>query len=69
MRQAFLALAATTAALALAGCAGFPGFGGPSAVATLAPTTGNITAGTVKFTQQTGKVLVSGEVRGLKPNA
>lgn len=67
MRQAFLALAASTAVLA--GCAGLPGFGGPSAVATLTPTTGNTTAGTVKFTQQGGKVLVSGEIRGLKPNA
>jgi Cu-Zn family superoxide dismutase len=53
-------------AAALAGCA-TPG--GPAATATLAPTTGNSTTGTVRFAQQGGKVLVSGEVRGLRPNA
>ena len=53
-------------AAALAGCAAFQG---PKATATLAPTTGNSASGTVRF-EQTGKnVLVSGEVRGLKPNA
>jgi Cu-Zn family superoxide dismutase len=38
-------------------------------VATLAPTAGSTTTGTVQFTQRGNRVLVSGEVRGLKPNA
>ena len=59
--------AASLAALLLAGCASAPA--GPAAVATLAPTTGNATAGQVRFAPRGGKVLVSGEVRGLKPNA
>ena len=42
---------------------------GPGAVASLNPTTGNNTRGSVSFVQSGGKVLVSGEVRGLKPNA
>lgn len=43
--------------------------GGPNATATLAPTTGNTAAGTVRFAQRGDKVLVSGEIRGLRPNA
>lgn len=54
------------AAIAAVGCA-TPS--GPRATAMLAPTTGNTTSGTVQFVQSGGKVLVSGEVRGLKPNA
>ena len=50
----------------LAGCASVPG---PSATASLQPTTGNATSGTVKFVQSGDRVTVSGEVRGLKPNA
>lgn len=42
---------------------------GPTASAQLQPTRGNATSGDVRFTQQGDKVLVSGEVRGLKPNA
>ena len=42
---------------------------GPRAVATLAPTAGNTATGTVEFVQSGSKVVVSGEVRGLKPNA
>ena len=61
------------AAAALAGCANMPGFGSggnaASATATLAPTRGNTTAGTVRFTQHGDRVLVVGEVRGLKPNS
>lgn len=62
-----LTLAAAAAGLLLAGCASMRS--GPAAVATLSPTTGNSTAGNVRFVQQGGKVLVSGEIRGLKPNA
>lgn len=42
---------------------------GPAAVAGLQPTRGNSTSGEVRFAQQGDKVRVSGEVRGLKPNA
>jgi Cu-Zn family superoxide dismutase len=61
------ALSLAAAAL-LAACAS-PAPSGPTAVANLAPTNGNATAGQVRFVQDGGKVLVSGEVRGLKPNA
>jgi len=42
---------------------------GPTASAQLQPTRGNATSGEVRFDQQGDKVIVSGEVRGLKPNA
>ncbi|MDP1886035.1 superoxide dismutase family protein, partial [Polaromonas sp.] len=64
MKTAFLVL--TTAAL-LGACASTPG--GPRANAQLQPTTGNTTSGSVSFVQKGNKVLVSGEIRGLKPNA
>lgn len=77
MKQTLALLA--LAALAVAGCA-TPGAGPapsaraahgaqPTAVATLAPTAGNATSGTVRFVQNGGRVLVSGEVRGLRPNS
>ncbi|RYF43240.1 MAG: superoxide dismutase family protein [Comamonadaceae bacterium] len=53
-------------AAVLAGCA-TPS--GPRATATLAPTAGNTASGTVQFVQRGNMVLVSGEIRGLKPNA
>jgi Cu-Zn family superoxide dismutase len=56
----------TTAAL-LGACASTPG--GPRATAQLQPTTGNTASGSVSFVQKGNKVLVSGEIRGLKPNA
>jgi Cu-Zn family superoxide dismutase len=55
------------AAATLAGCAVFSP--GPRATANLTPTTGNTTAGSLQFVQKDGKVLVNGEIRGLKPNA
>jgi len=66
MRLALSLLATAAATLALAGCAAVQG---PVATAQLLPTTGNTAAGTVQFAQAGGKVTVSGEVRGLKPNA
>ena len=66
-RQLSLIALAGLAALA-EGCAGLP-LGGPRASAVLRPTTGNDAAGTVHFVQSGSKVLVQGEVRGLKPNA
>lgn len=62
-----ISLLAATAVLALAGCASVST--GPSAVATLAPTTGNTTTGTVRFTQAGDRVRVRGEIRGLRPGA
>src|SRR5436309_5544597 len=41
---------------------------GPTAVATLTPTTGNSAAGTVTFQQHGDHVMVVGKVSGLKPN-
>lgn len=43
--------------------------GGPAATAPLQPTRGNAASGEVRFVQRGDKVLVSGEVRGLKPYA
>lgn len=63
--KTILLLAACAAALA--GCAALRG--GPAATATLAPTTGNTTAGTVRFTQRGDRVLVSGTIQGLRPHA
>ena len=40
---------------------------GPAAVATLEPTKGNSTAGTVTFTQKGNKVTVAAKVTGLAP--
>jgi len=52
-----------------AGCAAMGGTPGQKAVATLAPTKGNSAGGTVSFEQRGSKVLVSGTVSGLKPDA
>jgi Cu-Zn family superoxide dismutase len=56
-----------TAAVLMSACASTPT--GPSASAQLIPTRGNTAAGEVKFVQQGDKVMVSGEIRGLKANA
>lgn len=53
--------------VALAGCAGTMQGKSPQAQATLQPTTGNETAGTVTFTQNGDKVLVEATLTGLKP--
>jgi Cu-Zn family superoxide dismutase len=66
MRNPILCLA--TAGL-VAGCAGMGGTAGPKALANLAATKGNSATGTVSFEQRGDKVLVSGTVTGLKPNA
>lgn len=55
------------AAVALVGCASHQS--GPRATAQLEPTRGNTTSGTVTFVQTGDGVKVSGEVRGLKPDA
>jgi Cu-Zn family superoxide dismutase len=60
---AFLAGCASTATPPRAAASG------PRATAALQPTTGNAVTGTVQFVQAGGQVRVSGEVRGLKPNA
>ena len=66
MKNTHLALAAA-ACLALAACSSMSP--GPRATATLQPTTGNSASGTVRFAQSGSTVQVTGEVRGLKPNA
>ena len=53
--------------LLLVACAS--GMSGPRAVAELQPTKGNTTSGSVSFVQNAGLVRVSGEIRGIKPNA
>lgn len=58
-------LLAAAASLLLAACATPVG---PAATATLSPTTGNSTTGSVRFVQRGNLVEVSGEVRGLRPN-
>ncbi|HZY20218.1 MAG TPA: superoxide dismutase family protein [Ramlibacter sp.] len=63
-----LPLVAATTALVLAGCAGLSS-PGPAATAELQPTRGSTASGQVRFAQAGDKVRVSGEVRGLKPNA
>jgi Cu-Zn family superoxide dismutase len=61
---------AATAALLLAACAQTPAAGGgAAAVAEMKPTAGNAVAGTVRFEQSAGKVIVSASISGLKPNA
>jgi Cu-Zn family superoxide dismutase len=62
-----LVLAAGTALL-LAGCA-MPRHAAPAATATLAPTVGNTTSGTVRFMQADGRVRAMGEIRGLAPGS
>lgn len=62
-----LSLLALAGTLALAGCSTLSS--GPSASAQLQPTRGNSTSGEARFAQRGDKVLVSGEVRGLKPGA
>jgi Cu-Zn family superoxide dismutase len=57
---------ATSAALLLAACA-TPS--GPSATAELQPTKGNSASGVVNFVQNGDKVMVSLDLKGLKPNA
>ena len=64
MKTSFLLLATATL---LGACASTPS--DPRARAQLQPTTGNATSGSVSFVQKGNKVLVSGEIRGLKPNA
>jgi Cu-Zn family superoxide dismutase len=71
VRRATLALGLLAAALA-AGCGSVNlGMDKPMAMATaqLKATTGNNAGGTVRFSQQGGKVTVSGQVSGLRPNA
>lgn len=65
-----LTLMIVAASLGAVACATGPGsMSAPGAVAQLQSTIGNPTSGTVNFTPSGGKVLVRGEVRGLKPNA
>ncbi|MGE5338952.1 MAG: superoxide dismutase family protein [Gemmatimonadota bacterium] len=60
--------AAYAAAIALAGCASIS-LADPVAKAELKPTQGNTATGTVQFTQQGNKVVVTVRVSGLAPNS
>jgi Cu-Zn family superoxide dismutase len=62
----FVVAAPAVAMAVLSGCATPQG---PQAVATLRPTAGNSTTGTVRFVQSGDLVRVSGVVRGLKAGA
>lgn len=61
-------IAAGIAAALVAGCATM-GEKEYRAAATLEPTRGNAAAGTVTFVQRGGKVIVTADIRGLKPNS
>jgi Cu-Zn family superoxide dismutase len=74
MKNPLNLMLAAAAATLLAGCAQHHGGGaapgrGPAATATLVPTSGNSTTGTVRFVQAGERVQVMGEIRGLKPGA
>lgn len=60
---------ACAAALLLAACSNLAGPTGVTARAVLSPTAGNRASGTLYFTQQGDRLLVSGEIRGLQPNS
>lgn len=64
MIKIFSVLAAT---LLMSACANQ--IAAPTATANLQATKGNNAAGVVTFSQGNGRVLVSGEIKGLKPNA
>jgi superoxide dismutase, Cu-Zn family len=59
-------LSLITASILATGCAVMDG---PSATAQLQPTKGSSTSGTVNFVQSGDKVMVSLEIKGLKPGA
>jgi Cu-Zn family superoxide dismutase len=59
---------ASLATLTLSACALMPG-SGPVAEAQLQPASGSSVSGQVRFAQAGGTVVVSGEIRGLRPNA
>ena len=61
-------LSILAAAMVLSACASGTS-SGPRAVAQLQNTTGSAATGSVSFNQVGASVMVSGEVRGLKPNA
>lgn len=67
MSNRFIPITSLTAALMLSACAFSPS--GPKATAQLQPTRGNSISGSVTFAQIGDKVMVTGEIRGLKPNA
>jgi Cu-Zn family superoxide dismutase len=63
----FATLTALAAAAFISACASTAP-SGPKATATLEPTRGNTTAGTVSFQQQGDVVRVTANISGLKPN-
>ena len=67
MKIRFAFARSSLAVVALAGCASH--LSGNRATAKLEPTRGNTATGTVTFVQTADGVQVSGEIRGLKPDA
>ena len=67
MKIRFAFALSSLAVVALAGCASH--LSGNRATAKLEPTRGNTATGTVTFVQTADGVQVSGEIRGLKPDA
>ncbi len=67
MKSRFAFALSSLAVVALAGCASH--LSGNRATAKLEPTRGNTATGTVTFVQTADGVQVSGEIRGLKPDA
>ena len=67
MKIRFAFALSSLAVVALAGCASH--LSGNRATAKLEPTRGNTATGTVTFVQTGDGVQVSGEIRGLKPDA
>jgi Cu-Zn family superoxide dismutase len=64
----FATLSTLAAAALISACSSITPPAGPAATATLEPTRGNTANGTVTFKQQGDKVVVTANVRGLKPN-
>lgn len=66
-----LPLALITITLLAAGCGGMGASGGgtPAASASLQPRSGSSTTGTVAFSPRSGKMMVTIDISGLKPNA
>jgi Cu-Zn family superoxide dismutase len=67
MKQALLAMVAVAVVGGCAGVATTP-FDGARATASLEPTKGNKTAGSVTFVERMGKVVVTADISGLAPN-
>ena len=64
-----IVMVAMAALVGLPGCMSMGGMMSPKASAALSPRSGSTVTGNLSFVQQGDKVLISGEISGLKPNA